>query len=687
MTTDLEKIVLDGIDFNDEEKLSMESLTFTPAQAKAKMVENSNADGVVLVEEPHFTPAYFEMLVRVVPVETTQEALAVVGEVIDALTSCARTEEGNSVEWTPNETEDTYTAYAILGELLEMPITPDGELAGWFVESPVLKIKLTCRPFLYKDERVVFSATTSESQFQLAYIPGVEGDVPAECRAVLVDKASKKRRYAEIGQDVVETESNPALRIKATELEISGYNSALTTLAESVSSEVVRSKVVKIPSALCKTKALAHVGSFRAKLRIWAELEGLVRISYQTGEGTTTTLDWQEVPQTGKLFELDMGEILIEEAERGEQITKITIEGQATGTSFFYGSAGYFYFDTLVLVPTKRYAVARSPVFEDPAISGYDDFGNGSGSLGTREARIGGNWAGAGDADDFKLTEESGGYLYRQAVSDAANVPRYAILGTKKYTNCRVSCEMSNSNPGGSGSAVQGSMAVMARYVDTNNFVRFWLYPSLDYGYTGITFTVAWSVKVEKRVAGTISTVNYFLNGITNTLVAYQAYNAKLPWIKLELIILETGEWRAKVNGQYGVAERTGTDTDMATGGALAEGKAGLQDYQPNATASTRYYDNFEATPYNLGAVCNSGKALDLDNNTADFEDPTGKFFSPVPEYRGSDLYLDPAGDEELVNRLLVKMRRNDIRLEPDIGITDKQTLEVLARERFLAPR
>lgn len=85
--------------------------------------------------------------------------------------------------------------------------------------------------------------------------------------------------------------------------------------------------------------------------------------------------------------------------------------------------------------------------------------------------------------------------------------------------------------------------------------------------------------------------------------------------------------------------------------------------------------------------ACLASKALEIDSYSAEREDVAGKFLSAVPVYRGSDLYLDPAGSAGLINRLVVKMRRNDTVVEPDLNVTDKQSLEVLARERFIAPR
>jgi hypothetical protein len=49
-----------------------------------------------------------------------------------------------------------------------------------------------------------------------------------------------------------------------------------------------------------------------------------------------------------------------------------------------------------------------------------------------------------------------------------------------------------------------------------------------------------------------------------------------------------------------------------------------------------------------------------------------------------SNLLSGPGGR---INRLVVMARRNDVEVEADANVTDKHQIEVLARERFLAPR
>lgn len=666
--TDLEKIVLNSVNFNDGEKLTLESLTFTPAQAKAKLVENANADGVVLVEEPQYTPAFFELEVRVEPEATTDAALEVVGEVIDVLTKCARTEEGSVLDWTPNETESTYTSYAILGELLEVPITMTGEMAGWFVESPILKIKLTCRPFLYREERKVLNLVESSEQFQTAYIGGIEGDVPAEARMVITDKSTNARRYIEWGQDVVETEINPSIRIKGESFVTTNFSGTQTTKEGSVSTKVVSSSLVGSPVTICSTGSIANLGSYRAKLRVYGTGDGTqVRVTYKIGDGPETKRSWVTLPRINSWVELDLQELFLEEVQRGEQVSQIQIQA-------FSPVPSTIYIDTLSLMPTRRYAVGRGQInyTEASTISLFDKFNQGSGNLAGKVAEIGGTWAGEGDADDFTINT-TGHYAQRIAVSDVSGTPRYALLGTGKYSDIVVKLNLGTNNTPWDEKLFMG---ILARYVDANNWAGLLIHREVSEVWPGINAN-RYYVLFYKKVAGVKSVIDAEITLGTTATGTSVNYN-------LLLILLSTGDWKIGTNN---TVLRSGNDTVFSSSGALKEGKVGIFDEKTGATAETRTYDSLEAFVPLVSVVCNSGKAVEIDEQSADLESTNGKYWSPISEYRGSDFYLDPAGQDNLINRLAVKMRRNDIKTESDPNTTDKQALEVFARERFLAPR
>jgi hypothetical protein len=687
MASDREQLLLNELDLNDGITFSMEELTFTPAQAKPKWAENPNSSSVILVEEPQFSPSTFELTVRVVPAKDTDAALAAIGTLMDKLQSCARTEEGVETLWTPNEASTTYTAYTQLGELLEVPITVDGDLAGWFVEAPLLKIKLTNRPFLYGEERVVLAPVESSLPFQTAFIKGIKGDVPAEGRMVIRDKATKVRRYAEWGQDAVLSEAeNPTAQIKADNLVATGFAGELATRTGTYSTKAMKASLVATPVTICSTANIANIGSYKLKLRVEATGGAAqIRAAYRVGEGPLTTLSWVEVPGLEDWFEIDLREMFIEAAEKGEQVTQILLQGKSAEGSTVY-------LDILDFFPTRRYGVARGPaVVNTPSsLNAYDTFKQTAGNLAGKVAEIGGTWAGAGDADDFTLNTGFA-VAQRTALSDAAGVPRYALLGTNEYSDIYARIVVRSTNPYVVGQGVAG-LGLMLRYVDTNNWARLYIKATgihVIHENPNIT-EMFWRGFFQKKVAGVLTTYpgssgfgSVGPNGGYDEI--FMALSTEwTPETLLQAMILSDGTFAV---GAKGETYLTGNDPVFATGGALAKGKIGFVDEKTSTAAETRYYDAFVAWQPQLGIVCNSGKTLEVRPATAEREDPTGKFWSPVPEYRGSDFYLDPAGKEGLINKLAVKMRRADIRVEPTEALTDKQSLEVLARERFIVPR
>jgi hypothetical protein len=219
-----EGFILDGFNLNDGNgSLVLEALEFIQAAKKPQWAENSSADGDLLVEEAHYTNSYFTHKVRFIG-EDMDEALALMGQLTDKLQKAERmaARGGIPMLWTPAELSTTYTWWPLLGEYTEIPITPTGDLAGWFLALPVVSFKLTCRPFGYKPERVAVAPVQSALPVQAVLIPDVGGDVAAEARAILTDKAGQDRRHLEWGLDQVDGEqatnliTNPKSAIDAT---------------------------------------------------------------------------------------------------------------------------------------------------------------------------------------------------------------------------------------------------------------------------------------------------------------------------------------------------------------------------------------------------------------------------------------------------------------------------------------
>lgn len=675
MTSDLEKLILDSLDFNDQVKLSLEDLVFTPAAKKPKWIENPNADGAILLEEPQYDNSYFELLVRVVPAASTDAALKVVGEVMDKLQECELQVGGSAMTWTPNNSSRTYTAYVQMAEIAEIPITVTGDLAGWFRESPLLRIKLTCAPFLYGEQKVIQAAKESGAEPNQVIFVKVGGDVPAEGVLAATDKATQARRLLELGQDVVASSAgNPSLLLKAiTDLTVTGFGGAEAEKAGSYSSKVVKASLSAVPFVMCSTGSIKHIGSYRIKIRGLAEASGVsFRMSYRTGGGVYTYRPWVQAPVNGEWCELDLSEASFEEVSKGEQISEVRIEGKSTS------GVQIGYVDYAEFVQTYRYGLALAPFksLTPTTFLARDDFSQAAGNLTGKVLLSGQTWTvlAGSDAVDFSVTILK--FLGRNEKNDAnINTGRYVTAGTTNYTDigARVGVAFEDTSSGsGSPVAIAG---VIVRCVDINNWLGAVIY---DDG-SGVL-----RAELRKRAGGTLSVVKsvVFTPGTYRGGVVQVEANSQGVWI------LSFSSLTSSLTSFTSMVEiERGYDSALATGGALATGKIGLVHANTAASGRGVFGDEFAAWVPSTNRVCESGRSVELRSNEVEKIDTTNKYWSRVPFYRGGYFFLDPEGDAGVYNRLNVKMRRLNTVQESSPNVTDKHAIEVLARERFLAPR
>lgn len=658
---------------------NLEVLDFTPAAKRPEFADNAGADGELLVREAHYTNSSFEIQVRVSPQANMDTALTKLGELRDAIQACERIEGGVPLEWKPAGATTTYTYYAIVGEETGLPIVVEGDDAGYFLNAPVLRFKLTCRPFGYTVERTVKAATESGAEpLQVVYVGGIKGDVPAEGRLVLTDKATQDRRYVAIGRDVVETEAEPDILLTAAELVVTGFSGSSTTRAGGFPNEfgvgkVKRATAVTEATTMCGTGVISNVGSYRVLARIYTDSEDArIRLSYRVGDGALLPAappHFLEPPVVSNFAQLDLGEITLEEVTLGTQKSELRIEVKTAG------QPAEIDLNYLMLIPTsKGYGVGRGLAASAPTkLLAYDTFLQAEGALAGKTLPLGGTWAGAGDVDDFTVIAASG-VARRTAVSDSGlGNGRYAIAGLEEPTTAKASVHYLVQDPEQKEAGGASRRGVFLRYTATTN----WLMASVE------LLLMGHYLKVRKCVAGVETSIGKILlpsplgDGSAKTVVSLEA--------------TAEGAWRAWAHAPGATAAPllSGHESVLATGGALAKGRGGFYDSYIAAGARTREFDDFSLLAGDLAnRVCYSGKEAELRHDGFLREDSTGTYYGTTSLYRGADLYLEPAGGSGRINRVVVAMRRNDVETELDTPIpTDKHSLTVLARERFLAPR
>jgi hypothetical protein len=260
--------------------------------------------------------------------------------------------------------------------------------------------------------------------------------------------------------------------------------------------------------------------------------------------------------------------------------------------------------------------------------------------LAGKAAVAGGNWAGAGDAEDFSVNAGTH-WAERTAISDAAGVGRYEPLGATKYTNVGVSCVVGVTTEIMSGAA---GLGVILRYVDVNNWLGYHIYPG--------------SVRVlelVKKVAGVRTTI-YSFSSINSSI--------NINAMELEVVALSNGEWRIYLDGSL---IRSGQDAALESAGALKEGLVGLWDEKESASPQTRHYDAFKAWVPTFDQAAFASRALEVRSDQARREDSGGTTWGDAP-YEGNYLLVPPTGPEKATSRLTAKFSRNP---EADAGIDD----------------
>lgn len=292
--------------------------------------------------------------------------------------------------------------------------------------------------------------------------------------------------------------------------------------------------------------------------------------------------------------------------------------------------------------------------FENPtAFSARDEFNQSAGALTGKTAPVGGTWAGAGDATDFAV-EATGHTAQRTAVSDAAStVGRFAVSGAAATTNQAVEVAAK-----ASAFPATGEMGVLARYVDTSN----WFAATLDPGTSDIHVTV--------MVAASAST----------TSIPMQRPMDVGTYRTVRLLVFANGTWFLFVDG---VLARSGSNSALATGGALASGKPGVYDAWQTSTASTRNYDNFLAFVPTADAAIFASQSLEIRHDRVIREDSAGAVWTPVTSVRGDYLRWPPGGLEGRPTRFIVKASRNDPDTGTDPGI-DNISVRAYVRPSWL---
>lgn len=503
-----------------------------------------------------------------------------------------------------------------------------------------------------------------------------DGDVPALGRLVVTDSTGADQWTVIVGGESRYYNSSTAsttsaLFLQGEDLTPLGTSMDTAGAAGASGTNVIRNTdLTTTYQAILKSEidssnlALTHKGTFR----VWARLYrptgnvGAVTAKLEWGEG-----DYVRVTQNdpvayvaddreGAFTWANLGVVSLNPDSTQWEfrlLAKSTVAGDEIDADCFQ------------LFPTEiTYAELSAKVrYQSPSsFSARSEFDTESGAITGDALPIGGTWTALGDADDYSV---AAGVATRTAISDTSP-GRIVYAGTPTLTTTTVRVDSKSS-------VLPSSfvrMGVAARVVDVNNFVAAWwdASGSLVSGAAGTG-----ALLVAKIVAG--SATNLLL---TRVPVLADTYYATI------LQVDAAGRWyvwRTAQGATVGDPVASGQDSALATGGTLASGKVGVYDYWPNATASTRTYDNFAVWAPTPDAAIFASQSLTLGHDYATRENSGGTFSTTISERRGRYLKIPPAGPEGRSTRLVVKGFRNDPYTSPDGGIDD------ISAQLYVTPR
>lgn len=403
---------------------------------------------------------------------------------------------------------------------------------------------------------------------------------------------------------------------------------------------------------------MTHQGSYRVWARVYTTSATPPRLRFLWDVGDLVFPVENSavmIPAANNFYAVDLGAVRLDPTTGTHRWQgAIQARGAAGGENV--------YVDRVWFVPTDDgYGVLRAPLNLEPGLVAYsarDEFNQTAGALTGKTAPVGGNWAGAGDADDFAI--DAGTHTaQRTAVSDGSGSwvtgPRLVRL---PISAALIAVQL-NVKTSALPSSLNSRLGLLARYVDASNYI-----------FAGLAIlsdgSLVW--EAQKVIAGSATAIGQFSPGVV-------ALDAEYT---IRFAADAAGRWFLWAWGGgtpiSTVPVATGFDSVLATAGTLATGAVGMLDWNPAASAATRTFDGFSAWPPALDAVLFASQSAELRTQGMFREDSTGTAYGPVSYITGDLPRLPPSGLEARSVELFLKASRGDLDQLADSGIDDIST-------------
>lgn len=570
-------------------------------------------------------------------------------------------EGGTLKRTTPNS--DTIV-FDVLGADLDLP-QDKRYMASNRVKE--LTVKFTCKPF----GRGAAVTLADKAETTLPYVSqvetGIKGDVPALGKLVIDEDQAVNQwtcmwgvqsRYYDSG-------ASAALFFQAEGLTLQGAGAATSTAAAgySGSGSVLANTLATTYQSILSSQATgggahwSHIGDFRVYGRVYVPTgntgQVTVRAQWTVGDGRVWTQNDEtalDANVKGVWRMVDLGMVSIPKAVAGTQRWELQLLAKSTV------AGDDIHLDWYLLMPASEgFGVASGvqSAIDYSSFQARDEFDQTAGALAGKTPNTGGNWAGAGDADDFNVS--GSGTVTRTAVSDTSTNMANARLetmatpaslaGLLAYVVQKTDAYNSSLGHG-----------LLLRYTDTSNFLAVYATYSAMSG-TNLT------VNIRTRVAGTETTIgSAYITSITPTSNYVLAAAVGADGQVTVMGAPEGIGWSVLATGYSGA---------LATGGALASGKVGLFDWITGGTACTRTYTSFGVYGVNADYAVPASQSLAVRHDRVIREDSGGTLWQPPSSYKGDYLLIPPAGREARSCRWIAKLSRGPIATGADGGIDD----------------
>ena len=399
------------------------------------------------------------------------------------------------------------------------------------------------------------------------------------------------------------------------------------------------------------TTYLTHQGNYRVRARVHSTAGTAVQTRFVWDvNDMVNPVENDEVRLSGhsNFFIVDYGEVRLQPTPVGTHRWQGQIQARGNaGTESF--SVDRVWFQNLD--DTAGLVTAATPISDGlTSYSARSEFTTESGTITGDSLHTGGVWTAITNSDTTDFSE-SGDVCTRTAVSDtgtavfASGRGLYASTPTT-LTNTVVQCDLKSSP------VVGGHyFGVLAR---VDNAASDMLHVFIQSS-TGV-------LAIQRIIAGNIQQLNAVTIAPLGNDVVY----------RMRVHVSSLGV----VSVYFGPSSNpplllTATDSELATGGALASGTVGIVDTHGLSTAATRTFSNFAAWVPPTDAVAFASQSVQLTTQGIFREDAGGTAYGPVSNVYGDLPRLPVAGLDGRSTEIMVKMSRGDFGSLPDSGIDD----------------